>query len=153
MKRLTIAPAYVSLVPERLSDGILYICERYGVAAHKCCCGCGEDVVTPLTPADWSITNASGSVTMHPSIGNWGMACQSHYWIRRNRIMWARAMSPNEIGRVRARDRIDKQAYVARVNLSKQRPGESAHSPKHQGAVAGPLLCRMWITVITWWHS
>ena len=26
---------------------------------------------------------------LYPSIGNWQFPCRSHYWIRRNRIIWA----------------------------------------------------------------
>jgi hypothetical protein len=28
----------------------------FRTAAHCCCCGCGEEVVTPFTPTDWSMT-------------------------------------------------------------------------------------------------
>lgn len=107
MKQSTVKPLYVDNIPEQLSEGMLYICGRYHTAAHKCCCGCGEEVITPLTPADWSIRKDGNAVTLHPSIGNWSFACQSHYVIRRNRVVWALAMSPLEINRVRARDRAD----------------------------------------------
>jgi len=53
MRKSTIKPTFVNIIPDKLEEGILYICERYRIAAHKCCCGCGEEVITPLTPVDW----------------------------------------------------------------------------------------------------
>ncbi len=93
MKQSNLTSQYVNFIPEKLSEGILYICEQYRTASHKCCWGCGEEVVTPHTPADWSIHKEGDTVTLYPSIGNWSFACQSHYWIRRNQVIWAKPMS------------------------------------------------------------
>lgn len=120
MKQAAITPYYVNNIPEKLDEGVLYICERYHVAAHKCCCGCGQEVITPLTPADWLIRKDNDLITLLPSIGNWSFACQSHYWIKRNKVVWSAAMSKEEIGRVRAKDKADKQRYIASVNLEKE---------------------------------
>ena len=54
MRTAFLTPAYVKFVPEPLDDGTLYISE-YGTAVHKCCCGCGSEVVTPLGPTDWKL--------------------------------------------------------------------------------------------------
>lgn len=104
MKQSTISPQYVGNIPEKLDEGILYICERYNIAAHKCCCGCGEEVITPLTPADWLMKNDNNFITLFPSIGNWSFKCQSHYWIKQNKVVWSGRMSKKEIDRVRAKD-------------------------------------------------
>ena len=120
MKQSVITPKYVGNIPEKLDDGIFYICERYHIAAHKCCCGCGQEVITPLTPADWLIKNDNNLITLFPSIGNWSFACQSHYWIKRNKIVWSTRMSKKEIERVRAKDSSDKLAYIASINLEKE---------------------------------
>jgi Family of unknown function (DUF6527) len=119
MKQSTITPQYVGNIPEKLDEGMLYICERYHIAAHKCCCGCGQEVITPLTPADWLIKNDNNLITLFPSIGNWSFACQSHYWIKQNKVVWSSRMSEKEIERVRAKDKSDKLAYIASVNLEK----------------------------------
>lgn len=120
MKQSTIISQYVDNIPEKLDEGMLYICERYHIAAHKCCCGCGQEVITPLTPADWLIKKDNDLITLFPSIGNWSFACQSHYWIKRNKVVWSTPMSKKEIDRVRAKDKSDKLAYIASVNLGKE---------------------------------
>lgn len=39
-----------------------------------------------------------------PSTGNWSAACQSHYWIRDNKVDWARGYSAEQIAANRASD-------------------------------------------------
>lgn len=117
-----IRPLFVDIVPDVLEDGILYVCERYGTAIHKCCCGCEEEVVTPLSPADWTIHREGKTVTLSPSIGNWSFACRSHYLIRGNRVVWAERMSQTQINRVKARDKTDKAEYISAVNAQKTMP-------------------------------
>jgi hypothetical protein len=73
---------------------------------HRCCCGCGLEVVTPLNPAKWKLLEDDGKVSLFPSIGNWSFPCQSHYWIDENKICWARGMPKWQIERVRDRDRL-----------------------------------------------
>ncbi|MGE4403694.1 MAG: DUF6527 family protein [Desulfobulbus sp.] len=106
-------------MPDALEDGVLYVCERYGTAIHKCCCGCGEEVVTPLSAADWAIHRKGQTVTLTPSIGNWSFACRSHYLIRNNQVVLAERMTQSQINRVRARDRADKAAYIKAINARK----------------------------------
>jgi hypothetical protein len=120
MKQSALRPQFVEYIPERLIEGTLYISERYRTAVHLCCCGCGEEVVTPLTPADWQLRKEGNSVTLYPSIGNWSFACQSHYWIRKNRVEWARAMTEQQIARVRRKDRMDKARYIDEINAMKR---------------------------------
>jgi hypothetical protein len=127
MKQLVLIPQYVDYIPEQLQDGHLYICEKYKTIAHKCCCGCGEEVITPLSPAEWSIRQEGNTVTLHPSIGNWSFKCQSHYWIRKNQVIWAKAMTKQEIKRVRARDAADKASYIAQVNQQKAKTGSATY--------------------------
>lgn len=117
MKTQSVRPEYVEQLPDRLQEGVLYICEEFGVTAHKCCCGCGEDVYNKLSPVRWRLTRQSdGSVSLDPSVGNWKYACQSHYWIRYNRVIDAGPMSPRAIEAVRQRDRTDRDLHIARVN-------------------------------------
>jgi hypothetical protein len=147
----TLRPLDVECIPERLEEGVLYICERYRTAVHKCCCGCGGEVVTPLTPADWSIHRVDGTVTLRPSIGNWSFACRSHYHIRRNKVMWANAMSPREIRLVRKRDQADKDAYADAQNHWKGAMGsDGADTSRPRGAgqtglsLLWQILLRLW---------
>ena len=55
---------------------------------HLCCCGCGNEVVTPLNPDGWRLTFDGESVSLHPSISNPDMDCRSHYWITRDKVCW-----------------------------------------------------------------
>ena len=79
---------FVKSVPEQLEDGVIYVSIEYATAIHKCCCGCGNQVVTPLSPRDWKLTFDGETISLQPSIGNWNFKCRSHYWITRNRVEW-----------------------------------------------------------------
>lgn len=103
---------FVELLPDMLEDGVLYVSINYAVAEHNCCCGCGNRVTTPLSPKDWSVT-FDGTVSLHPSIGNWSFPCKSHYWIRKNEIVWARRFSAAEIDVVRIKNRAAKETQSA----------------------------------------
>jgi hypothetical protein len=96
---------FVDAFPERLTPGMLYVSLEYGSAAHSCCCGCGEEVVTPITPTDWNITYDGETVTLHPSVGSWTLPCRSHYVIRRGRVSEALSWTDSEIAAERRRDR------------------------------------------------
>jgi hypothetical protein len=152
MRQATITPQFVEFIPDRLQEGVLYISEKYGTVVHKCCCGCGEEVVTPLTPADWQLRKEGSNVTLFPSIGNWNFPCQSHYWIRKNRVEWARAMTKQQIRRVQERDRQDKEHYVAQVNARKAdgavgRPEAEQTVGK---AIGGSGLHGLWLWLKDW---
>ena len=108
-------PVFVDFIPEILEEGFIYISKRYFTAAHLCCCGCGLEVITPLNPAKWQLTEKNGVVSLYPSIGNWSFPCQSHYWIRNNGIDWAGAMSPEMIKAVKLRDQKDLEALVPKT--------------------------------------
>jgi hypothetical protein len=102
---------FVDLIPDELEDRTIYISILYATMAHKCCCGCGNEVATPLTPTDWRVTFDGETVSVAPSIGNWSYPCQSHYWIDHNRVRWARHWSTEEISRGRRGDQVAKKKY------------------------------------------
>lgn len=111
MKRKIIRPKFVDFIPEIVEEGVLYISVPYATATHKCACGCGEIVVTPIKPTDWMLTWNGEAVTLYPSIGNWSLPCQSHYWIEENKVRWARRWNALEIDAGRAKDRKAKARY------------------------------------------
>jgi hypothetical protein len=119
-----LVPEFVEFIPEDLADGTLYISIPYATAVHSCCCGCRNEVVTPLTPTDWSHIFDGESVSLDPSIGNWNFDCQSHYWISRNEVHWAARWSRREIDAGRARDHERKATY-----FSGAIPPEAARPP------------------------
>jgi hypothetical protein len=112
MKRQTaLAHEFVEYMPDQLKDGILYVSIPFATVAHKCCCGCGREVVTPLSPTDWKLIFDGQSVTLDPSIGNWSFPCKSHYWIRNGKVRWADMWTQEEIDAGRAADRMAKQKH------------------------------------------
>ena len=106
-----LAHEFVEFIPDVLREDTLYISVQYATVVHKCCCGCGHEVVTPLSPTDWTLIYDGRSISLDPSIGNWGFECQSHYWIRGSRVRWAPRWSKREIDAGRARDRFAKERY------------------------------------------
>ena len=96
---------FVGAIPERTEEGVLYLAMDYATAVHKCACGCGREVVTPLSPTDWKMGYDGVSVSLSPSIGNWSFPCRSHYWIKHSNIRWAGDMSEEKIAAGRAHDR------------------------------------------------
>jgi hypothetical protein len=101
MKCSEITFKFVEFVPKELEEGKLYISTEYATAVHRCCCGCGSKVTTPLAPDEWRLIFDGKTVSLEPSIGNWSFPCRSHYWIRRNRIAWSGPMSREQIAGVR----------------------------------------------------
>jgi hypothetical protein len=111
--RRSISHRFVEFIPERLENGVLYISTEYATVAHKCLCGCGKEVVTPLSPTDWTLTYDGETVSLDPSVGNWSFP---HYWIRQSRVDWCGDMPQALIDAGRARDRRHKDAYYATRN-------------------------------------
>ncbi|MHB8858308.1 MAG: DUF6527 family protein [Thermoleophilia bacterium] len=102
---------FVEYLPENLEEGTIYVSMTFGIVAHKCCCGCGKEVITPLSPTDWELTFDGESISLYPSIGNWNSECKSHYWIRNSRVEWARVWSRARISAARNRERKEKEIY------------------------------------------
>lgn len=102
--RLKIKHEFVEFIPKEREEGILYVSIPYATAVHRCFCGCGLKVVTPISPVGWQLTFDGETVTLFPSIGSWSFPCRSHYFIRRNTVIWDQDMSQYEIELGRARD-------------------------------------------------
>lgn len=126
---------FVEYLPSDPASGVLYISITYATAVHKCCCGCGNKVITPLSPTDWSLIFDGRTVSLNPSIGNWSFPCRSHYWIKANRVRWVRTWSAGEIEEAREMDRVAKESYFGISSQSKKRrksTGESENSTDTQ---------------------
>lgn len=113
MKREALRHEFVDNIPDQLAEGTVYISIPFATVVHSCCCGCGNEVVTPLGPTDWQLVFDGESISLTPSIGNWSLPCRSHYWIRRNQVKWATRWSAEEIARARTADQHTKQEYFA----------------------------------------
>ncbi|WP_140468242.1 DUF6527 family protein [Hymenobacter nivis] len=115
MKNTVLHHEFVEFLPTDLAAGVLYVSIPFATAAHLCCCGCGNRVITPLTPTDWKLTYDGESISLSPSIGNWSFPCKSHYWVKRGKIKWAGRWSPEEVAAGRSRDRLAKKKHFSGV--------------------------------------
>lgn len=120
---------FVKHIPERLEPGVLYVSMEYATAAHSCCCGCGEEVVTPFTPTDWRMTFDGEAISLWPSVGNWNLRCRSHYVIDRGQVLESGTWSDAQVSAERRRDKAAKERYYGRP--------QPAPAPE-QGPIAAP---------------
>ncbi|MDT3315652.1 DUF6527 family protein [Microbacterium sp. KSW4-11] len=102
-RHLEVDHQFVEVLPAVLEPGLVYISGTHNIAAHLCCCGCDEEIVTPLGKAGWTL-HYDGQVTLSPSIGNGALACRSHYIIRDSQIRWLSEMTEKQHARAHARD-------------------------------------------------
>ena len=103
---------FVEFIPAKPEEGVLYISIEYKTATHLCACGCGERVITPISPVDWKMTFNGESVSLSPSIGNWRFACKSHYFIRNNKVEWAGSWNEDEINACQSAEIKKERAYL-----------------------------------------
>lgn len=113
MKLTTFEHVFVEFIPTDLHDGVLYVSIPYATVVHQCACGCGNKVVTPISPTDWQLLFDGESISLTPSIGNWGFPCRSHYWIKSNTVKWAARWTDAQVAAGRSRDTTDREAYFA----------------------------------------
>ena len=140
---------FVDFIPEQPEQGVVYVSMEYCTVLHRCFCGCGREVVTPLSPAQWKLVFDGETVSLDPSIGNWSYECESHYWIRRNRVVWAPSWSREEIVWGRAQDREDlKRHFRADEGMSGRDVVEVGD--RGEGHPAG-WRERFWKTIL-WWR-
>jgi len=115
---------FIRSIPRELDVGLIYISMEYATAVHSCCCGCGEQVITPFSPTDWKMIYDGESVSLTPSIGNWHSACRSHYIIKQGIIIEAGSWNDAQIMAERKRDRIAKARYY--------NPSAKSHNPAEE---------------------
>lgn len=131
MKTKIFEVQFSQYIPDKVAPGKLYISMEYATVVHKCACGCGQEVVTPLSPTDWKLTYDGEGVTLSPSIGNWGYPCRSHYFIHNNEVVWASKISQNLIQRGREIDKRNKELYY---NQGEQEKVSDAGIPSDQNS-------------------
>lgn len=150
MRCQVIRAEFIDSAPVQLNDGVIYISDRFQTALHKCCCGCGREVVTPLNPAGWKYIREGEVVTFTPSIGNWSFPCKSHYLIIRNQVVWARTMSPRQIANVKARDAKEREAYIVRSNKAKLC---HRHFEQPTTKPSPSYWAQLWTVLRRWWST
>ncbi len=95
MRQTTYTTEHVLTKPKSLKEGVLYFMPHYNLAVHRCMCGCGEEVITPIdenggkTPGYWGYTEQTpGTVSLLPSVGNFQFKCRSHYFLKNGKVQW-----------------------------------------------------------------
>lgn len=148
---------FVECIPEELREGTVYVCIRFATAAHRCCCGCGREVVTPLSPTDWKLIFDGVSVSLHPSIGNWNFPCRSHYWIQHGKARRAGRWSQEMIEAGRTADAQAKARYfggddarAASTTPSPEMATESDEIPKMGDPGGEAPEVRIWRKILEW---
>jgi hypothetical protein len=148
MRQATFMPEFVEYIPRHLDDGVLYVSIPYCTSVHKCACGCGNKVVTPISPADWQILFDGVGISLFPSVGNWAFPCKAHYWIRSNQVVWAKAWSPDQIARGRARESRSRAEYFA-LRASQATSGDAAPA----ASAVRPARARRVARISNWWRE
>lgn len=138
MKRrppIKISHEFVEFIPDKLEAQTLYVSMKYATVCHKCFCGCGAEVVTPLNPARWQLNFDGETISLDPSVGSWSLPCKSHYWIARGKVQWADQWTKEEIRQGRANDRAALSGHLGKIE---QRPIERQ----------APFLARLWKKIV-----
>jgi hypothetical protein len=65
----------------------------------------GSGFLGVVDPGDWKLVFDGETISLSPSVGSWNLSCLSHYWIRRNRILWAPRWSEARVQRARNHER------------------------------------------------
>jgi hypothetical protein len=145
---VTLRHEFVDYIPEVLKDGIIYVSIKFATATHKCCCGCGNEVVTPISRTGWTLSFDGETISLDPSIGNWSFACRSHYWIRRNRVKWAPAWSGERIAAGRAYEAIEKERHLGSAG---KEPVQSTGSPQREAKAPKQGSWQRVKEFFSWW--
>ncbi|MFM2318435.1 MAG: hypothetical protein RLZZ215_1056 [Pseudomonadota bacterium] len=135
---------FVNSFPDNPEAGVLYIALDFATMSHLCCCGCGQEVITPLSPNDWQMIFDGQSISLHPSIGNWSLPCRSHYFIQNGKIRWAGDWSDEQIRDGREKDLIAKRGIVNRPLNA-----ESSSTQKHN-TITQPKALNLWTSLMRW---
>lgn len=108
-------PVFVEQLPDLLDPGLLYVSMKFGICAHSCACGCGRKVFTPLGQKDWQLYYDGETITLSPSIGNFRFPCQSHYFIRHNKVVWVKDGEQGKLGKKKKNNRFSFSSLFAGI--------------------------------------
>lgn len=111
---------HVHFMPKDLHPGVLYVSKEFGAVAHLCPCGCGTKIRTPLGPTEWLFDETPEGPTLSPSIGNWHLPCQSHYWISGGEVVWSKRWTAAQIAAGRRAENARRVAHFS--SLPTRRP-------------------------------
>lgn len=135
MKIKFLALVFVESFPASAEEGKIYVSIRFRTAMHLCCCGCRNQVITPIRPNDWTIAYNGESISLTPSIGNWSLACRSHYWINQGNIEEAEDWPQERVDRNREIDLLRKERRHGRPLISDEERSDSGKPSFWRGII------------------
>lgn len=106
---------FVELIPDEIQESVIYVSMEYGTVIHKCACGCGREVNTPLAPNEWHLHYNGDAISLFPSVGNWSFPCRSHYWIRKGKVKWASSWDDETIHATRVKEKFSREVYFRQL--------------------------------------
>ncbi len=62
----TLKHEFVEFIPDVIEEGKIFVSIKYATAVHKCCCGCGKEVVTPLSLQVARRSQSAAIQSLHP---------------------------------------------------------------------------------------
>ncbi len=139
----SLEPRLVTTIPAAPELGVLYVSVEYATTLHLCACGCGHEVVLGISPDDWTVCWDGRTVTLDPSVGNWSLPCQSHYFIRHNRVVRTARWDDEQITAGRARDAARKRPV--RADAPSQAPSRAMGAEETEAAERGERRSRRWL--------
>lgn len=91
---------FVEVLPktEEIKAGELWISHKHRTVNLRCPRGCGSLTVLSLHPTRWHVYFDGKSVSLKGPTGGsvWAdSCCGSHYFIRRNEVIWADTIDPD----------------------------------------------------------
>ncbi len=140
MKSNKLEHRFVGSVPDEMENGVLYVSLDFATMMHLCACGCGREVVTPLSPKDWNFTYDGQSMSVSPSIGNWSLPCRSHYIIKKGAIQWAGDWSDEQIKRGRQNDLMRKRGQNASKQSQPPKPKTAPEQKSNSPSIFQKML-------------
>lgn len=151
LKHTELEPRFVKGVPRELEPGVLYVSMEYATVVHSCCCGCGLEVVTQLSPTHWELNFNGEAISLWPSVGNWNLPCQSHYVIRRNKVLEGEPWSPAQIRTAYKREKAARDRYYGQSQpATPSGPAIPSASPAPPSSPA-PQVTRSFASWIARW--
>ncbi len=115
---------------------------------HSCACGCGNKVVTPLSPVRWSLKYDGKTISLNPSIGNWKFDCESHYWVKENKIVWASKWSKKEIEEGKQNERMRREDYYQEVKNKEYQNDNLVSKTSNKPRTENKLIINLFIEKI-----
>lgn len=139
IRHLRLEHRFVQHIPRSLEPGVLYVSIEYATAAHLCCCGCGEEVVTPFTPTDWKMVFDGETISLWPSIGNWSFACRSHYVVENGWVLEALPWTDRRIRLARQSDKANKAEFYGDPHDTDANPSPNSASRAGRGKTSNHI--------------